>query len=97
MLTALRKQFGMTQAVFLSIVKKYKIVHFLAEQYELLHYYDNDYIINDIVKYIEEQGGNIFPDNYKLSGNSDYNSKVYEWITKNCISSFIMVPICHFL
>jgi len=57
MMTALRKQFDMTQSVFLSIVKKYRIVHFLKEQYELLHYYDNDYIINDIVKHIEEQGG----------------------------------------
>ena len=46
-LTALRNRFGLTQAVFLSIVKKYKIIHFLSEQYELLHYYDNDYIIND--------------------------------------------------
>ena len=58
MLTALRKRFALTQAVFLSIVKKYKIINFLSEQYELLHYYDNDYIIDDIVKYIEEQGGN---------------------------------------
>ena len=58
MLTALRKRFGMKQAVFLSIVKKHRIVHFLSEQYELLHYYDNDYIINDIVSYIKEQGGN---------------------------------------
>ena len=58
MLTALRKRFGMPQVVFLSIIKKYKIVHFLTEQYELLHYYDNDYIIDDIIKYIEEQGGN---------------------------------------
>ena len=57
MLTALRKRFGLTQAIFLSIVKKYGIVHFLSEQYELLHHYDNDYIINDIVKCIEEQGG----------------------------------------
>ena len=57
MLTALRKQFSMPREVFLSIIKKYKIVHFLTEQYELLHYYDNDYIINDIIKYIEEQGG----------------------------------------
>jgi len=58
MLTALRKRYGLSQAVFLSIVKKYRIIHFLSEQYELLHYYDNDYIINDIVKHIEEQGGN---------------------------------------
>ena len=58
MLSALRKRVGLPQAVFLSIIKKYRIVHFLAEHYELLHYYDNDYIINDILNYIEEQGGN---------------------------------------
>ena len=57
MLTAFRKRFGLTQAFFLSIVKKYRIIHFLLEQYELLHYYDNDHIINDIIKCIEEQGG----------------------------------------
>jgi len=59
MLTAFRKRFGMSQAVFLSIIKKYRVVHFLAEQYELLHYYDNDYITDDIVKYIKEQDGSI--------------------------------------
>jgi hypothetical protein len=58
MLTAIRKRYGMSLADFLKITKKYRIVHFLAEQYELLHYYDNDYIIGDIIKYIEEQGGN---------------------------------------
>ena len=76
MLTAFRKRFDLTQAFFLTIVKKYRIIHFLSEQYELLHYYNNDYIINDIVKYIEEQGGNMFTENYKFSVNSDYNSKV---------------------
>ena len=74
MLTALRKQLGMSQAGFFSVIKKYRIVYFLAEQYELLHYYDNDYIINDIVKYIEEQGGDIF--NNKLFVNIDNGSKV---------------------
>ena len=58
-LTALRTRYGMTQTIFLSIVKRYKIVHFLTEQYELLHYYDNDYIIDDIVNHIEEQGSSI--------------------------------------
>ena len=58
MLTALRKQYGLPLMDFLSITKKYRLVHFLTEQYELLHYYDNDYIIGDIIKYIEEQGGN---------------------------------------
>ena len=59
MLTILRKQYGLPFFDFLSIIKEYKLVYFLTEQYELLHYYDNDYIVSDIIKYIEEQGGNI--------------------------------------
>jgi len=57
-MTDLRKRFGLTWTVFFPIIKKYRIVYFLSEQYELLHYYDNDYIINDIIRFIEEQGGN---------------------------------------
>jgi hypothetical protein len=56
-LTAIRKRFGMPLADFRVITKKYGIVRFLSRQYELLHYYDNDYIINDVIKHIEEQGG----------------------------------------
>jgi len=57
-LTGLRKQHGLTLDNFLPLIKKYKLVHFLFDHYELLHYYDNDYIICDIIKYVEEQGGN---------------------------------------
>jgi hypothetical protein len=56
-LTAIRKRYGLPLTDFNNIAKKYGIVHFLAEQYELLHYYDNDYIINDVLNYIKEQGG----------------------------------------
>ena len=59
MLTSLRKHYGLPLKDFLSIIKKYRLVYFLTEQYELLHYYDNDYIINDIIRYIDEQGGNL--------------------------------------
>ena len=59
MLTALRKHYSLPLKDFLSIIKKYRLVYFLTEQYDLLHYYDNDYIINDIIRYIEEQGGNL--------------------------------------
>ena len=58
MLTFLRKRNGLTLKNFIPITKKYGLVRFLTEQYELLHYYDNDYIIEDIIRYIEEQGGN---------------------------------------
>jgi hypothetical protein len=57
MLTAIRKRYSIPLPDFLAITKKYGLVGFLLEQYELLHYYDNDYIINDVIKYIEEQGG----------------------------------------
>ena len=57
MLTALRKRLGLSQAEFIPIVKKYGLVRFMFGQYELLHYYDNDYIVDDLLKYIEEQGG----------------------------------------
>ena len=56
-LSAMRKQYCLPLKNFLSITKKYRLVYFLTEQYELLHYYDNDYIINDVIRYIEEQGG----------------------------------------
>jgi len=57
MLTAMRKRFNLTQKDIVDIVKKYGIIRFLIDQYELLHYYDNEYIINDVMRYIEEKGG----------------------------------------
>lgn len=57
MLTILRKRLGLSRTEFLPIVKRYGLVRFLIDQYELLHYYDNDYIVEDLLKYIEEQGG----------------------------------------
>jgi hypothetical protein len=59
MLSAFRKRLGLSQENLTLIVKKYGIIAFLLDQYELLHYYDNDYIVNDVMKYIEEQGGDI--------------------------------------
>ncbi len=57
MLTGIRKRLGLSTVDFLPVAKKYGLVHFLMNQYELLHYYDNDYIVDDVLKYIEEQGG----------------------------------------
>ena len=56
-LTAIRKRFGLELPEFLPVTKEYGIVRFLADQYELLHYYDNDYIIDDVARHIGEQGG----------------------------------------
>jgi hypothetical protein len=57
MLTAMRKRFGLSRADFAAVAKKYGVIAFLLEQYELLHYYDNEYIVDDVVRHIEEQGG----------------------------------------
>jgi len=63
-MTALRKRFGLSRAAFVPISLKYNLIPFLLDQYELLHYYDNDYIVDDVVSYIAEQGGDI----HALSG-----------------------------
>ena|GEM_PF-4406573 len=57
MLTALRKQLHLSQSEFLAVVKDYHLVNFLISQYELLHYYDNDYVVSDLLRHIDEQGG----------------------------------------
>jgi hypothetical protein len=59
-LTAMRKRLGLSRSEFLPIVQKYRLIHFLLEQYELLHYYDNDYITGNAMHFIEEQGGKLY-------------------------------------
>jgi hypothetical protein len=59
MMTATMKRFELSRSEFVPIAMKYGIIPFLIDQYELLHYYDNDYIVDDIVKYIAEQGGDL--------------------------------------
>ena len=59
MLTSMRKRFNLTQKDIVDIVKKHGIIRFMIDQYELLHYYDNEYIINDVMRYIEEKGGGV--------------------------------------
>ena len=64
MLAELKKKYGFSIKNLIVISKNFGLIRFLNEQYELLHYYDNDYIIEDVIRYIEEQGGNI----HELSG-----------------------------
>ena len=59
MMTAFRRRFGLSRSALVPIAAKYEIISFLIDQYELLHYYDNEYIVDDIVKYIVEQGGDM--------------------------------------
>jgi hypothetical protein len=56
---AVRKACGLSRDQFVALAKKYRLLTFLADNYELLHYYDNAYIVNDVIRYIYEQGGTI--------------------------------------
>jgi len=58
-LTAMQSKYGLFGDAFAKIVKEYKIIPFLINNYELLHYYDNDYVTDDLAKYISEQGGSL--------------------------------------
>jgi len=57
MLTALRKRLCLSQAELLPVVQEHGLVGFLVGHYELLHFYDNDYVVDDILMRIDEQGG----------------------------------------
>lgn len=49
----------MTWGEFDEVQSSYSLSAFLLKQYDLLHYYDNDYILDDTLRYIQEQGGDI--------------------------------------
>jgi hypothetical protein len=59
MLSLLRRRLGMTWGEFDEVQSSYSLSAFLLKQYDLLHYYDNDYILDDTLRYIQEQGGDI--------------------------------------
>jgi hypothetical protein len=59
MLSLLRRRMGLTWNEFDEIQIKYSLAAFLLKQYDLLHYYDNDYIMDDTLRHIKEQGGDI--------------------------------------
>jgi hypothetical protein len=59
MSTAVRKACGLSRSQFAALAQKYHLITFLADNYELLQYYDNTYIVNDVIRYIYERGGTI--------------------------------------
>ena len=42
---------------FCALDARHRIVRFLAEHYDLLHYYDNRYVVSDIDRYLVERSG----------------------------------------
>ena len=57
MLTALRKACGLSRSQAAALAHTYKLSAFLAAHYELLHYYDNEYVVDDLIRFVHEQGG----------------------------------------
>jgi len=53
MLTAVRRRLGLTPAAFAGLVRDHGLIGFLFDHYELLHFYDNDYIVDDVLRHIE--------------------------------------------
>jgi len=49
---------GLTHQQFLELDERYGLVHYLFSNYELLHYYGNEAVAEDIDRYLAEQGGN---------------------------------------
>ena len=58
-LTAMQNKYGIFGDAFAKTIKEYRIIPFLINNYELLHYYDNDYVTDDLAKYVAEQGGSL--------------------------------------
>ena len=36
---------------------RHGIIRFLEENYELLHYYDNAAVVNDVLRFVNKNGG----------------------------------------
>jgi hypothetical protein len=58
-LAEIRKRMGLRNGEFVSFAENHQLFAFLWDQYELLHYYDNDYVVEDTIRYINENGGEV--------------------------------------
>lgn len=48
---------GLSHQQFLELDGRYRLVHYLFSNYELLHYYGNEAVVEDINRYVADQGG----------------------------------------
>lgn len=58
-ITSLRKMTGWSLECFLSEDDRHGIIRFLEENYELLHYYDNAAIVNDVLRFVRTNEGTV--------------------------------------
>ncbi|MDR0846323.1 MAG: DUF3791 domain-containing protein [Lactobacillales bacterium] len=59
MISATAKRYQLSNEGVTELVKEYDLLAFLIDNYEYLHYYDNDFITEDVMKYIAERGGSL--------------------------------------
>lgn len=49
----------LSHKTFLEMDDKYGLLHYLFDNYELLHYYPNESVTEYLITYIESKGGNL--------------------------------------
>jgi hypothetical protein len=54
MLTALRRRLGMSVSEFALWAQQRGVIRFLFENYELLHYYGNEDVVDDTLRYVAD-------------------------------------------
>ncbi|MDR1214697.1 MAG: DUF3791 domain-containing protein [Propionibacteriaceae bacterium] len=57
MLTAVRRRLGLTPSEFVRYAQEHGLIRFLFDHYELLHYYDDDYVVDDVLRLVVGRRG----------------------------------------
>jgi hypothetical protein len=55
--TALCRNYALSQEGLARLIDKYGIIHFLLENYELLHYYSDAAVASEVADFVAQQGG----------------------------------------
>jgi hypothetical protein len=57
--TALCHKYALPQEGLARLIDKYGIIHFLLENYELLHYYSDATVVGEVADFVTQQGGTL--------------------------------------
>ncbi|MDR1294979.1 MAG: DUF3791 domain-containing protein [Bifidobacteriaceae bacterium] len=57
MLTAVRRRLDLEPAAFIPYCQRHRLIRFLFDNHELLHLYDNDYVVDDVLRHVTQQEG----------------------------------------
>jgi hypothetical protein len=55
MLTGLRYRLGLPLAEFVALARETRLTWFLADNYDLLHYYGNEAVVGEMIEHIDLQ------------------------------------------